>query len=97
MQHIANVERRSHKELNNRSENCYLPLQTRQGFRSIGFLQQFMSVFSTIRTHIALPQANRSVSQIRVLPSCLTLLFRVPRRHENTERFCLLERVPFPA
>lgn len=49
------VEHRSHKGLNNRAENSYLPLRKRdrvmQGFRSVGGLQRFISVFSAVRNH----------------------------------------------
>jgi putative transposase len=48
------IEHRSHKGLNNRAENSHLPFRkrerTRQGFRSIGSLQQFVSIFSAIPT-----------------------------------------------
>jgi putative transposase len=47
---LPRVEHRSHKGLNNRAENSHLPLRTRermmQGFRSVGGLQRFTSVFS---------------------------------------------------
>jgi putative transposase len=47
------VEHRSHKRLNNRAENSHLPLRKRermmQGFRSVGGLQRFTSVFSAVR------------------------------------------------
>lgn len=66
---MPNVEHRSHKGLNNRAENSHLPFRkperTRQGLRSIGSLQQFVSAFSTIRNHFVLPESNRSASQIR--------------------------------
>lgn len=49
------IEHRSHKGLNNRTENSHLPLRKRkrvmQGFRSVGGLQRFISVFSAIRNH----------------------------------------------
>jgi putative transposase len=49
------VEHRSHKGLNNRAENSDLPLRKRerimQGFRSVGGLQRFISVFSALRNH----------------------------------------------
>jgi putative transposase len=63
------VEHRSHKRLNNRAENSHLPFRkrerTRQGLRSIGSLQQFVSAFSTIRNHFVLPKSKRSASQIQ--------------------------------
>ncbi|MGQ3294399.1 MAG: DDE-type integrase/transposase/recombinase, partial [Shinella sp.] len=47
------VEHRSHKGLNNRAENSHMPLRKRErmmrGFRSVGSLQQFISVFSAVR------------------------------------------------
>lgn len=50
---MPNVEHRSHNGLNNRAENSHLPLrkreQTRQGFRSAGSLQPFVSIFSAVR------------------------------------------------
>ncbi len=49
------IEHGSHKGLNNRAENSHLPLRKRervmQGFRSVGGLQQFISVFSAVRNH----------------------------------------------
>lgn len=66
---MPNVEHRSHKGLNNRAENSHLPFRkrerTRQGFRSIGSLQQFVSTFSTIQNHFVLPKSNHSATQIR--------------------------------
>ncbi len=50
---MPSVEHRSHKGLNNRAENSHVPLQKRermmQGFRSVGGLQRFTSVFSAVR------------------------------------------------
>ncbi|MGO7748310.1 IS6 family transposase, partial [Rhizobium ruizarguesonis] len=47
---MSGVEHRSHKGLNNRAENSHVPLRKRermmQGFRSVGGLQRFISVFS---------------------------------------------------
>lgn len=66
---MPNVEHRSHKGLNNRAENCHLPFRkrerTRQGFRSIGSLQRFVSLFSAVRNLFVPPQTNRSAAQIR--------------------------------
>ena len=66
---MPHVEHRSHKGLNNRAENSHLPFRkrerTRQGFRSVGSLQQFLSIFSTVRNLFIPPLANRSASQIR--------------------------------
>ena len=46
---MQSVEHRSHKSLNNRAENSHVPLRKRewmmQGFRSVGGLQRFTSVF----------------------------------------------------
>jgi len=43
------VEHQSHKGLNNRAENSHVPLRKRermmQGFRSVGGLQRFISIF----------------------------------------------------
>ncbi|MGO8654332.1 IS6 family transposase, partial [Rhizobium ruizarguesonis] len=50
---MSGVEHRSHKGLNNRAENSHVPLRKRermmQGFRSVGGLQRFISVFSALR------------------------------------------------
>ncbi|TZG32345.1 IS6 family transposase [Agrobacterium sp. B1(2019)] len=49
------IEHRSHKGLNNRAENSHLPLRKRErvieGFRTVGGLQRFISVFSAVRNH----------------------------------------------
>jgi putative transposase len=66
---MPNVEHRSHKGLNNRAENSHLPLRkrerVRQGFRSIGSLQHFVSVFSAVRNLFVPSHRNRSASQIQ--------------------------------
>jgi putative transposase len=66
---MPHVDHRSHKGLNNRAENSHLPLRkrerTRQGFRSIGSLQHFVSIFSTVRNHFVPASSNRSAAQIR--------------------------------
>ncbi|TAU46483.1 IS6 family transposase (plasmid) [Rhizobium ruizarguesonis] len=53
------VEHRSHKGLNNRAENSHVPLRKRermmQGFRSVGGLQRFISVFSAVRNLFVAP------------------------------------------
>src|SRR5918993_3358858 len=58
------VEHRSHKGLNNRAENSHLPLRKRermmQGFRSVGGLQRFTSVFSAVRNLFVPPHSHRS-------------------------------------
>jgi putative transposase len=63
------VEHRSHKGLNNRAENSHLPFRkrerTRQGFRSIGSLQQFVSIFSAVRNHFVPAKSNRPAAQNR--------------------------------
>ncbi|MDQ6438348.1 IS6 family transposase, partial [Mesorhizobium sp. LHD-90] len=66
---MPNVEHRSHKGLNNRAENSHLPFRkrerVRQGFRSIGSLQHFVSVFSAVRNLFVPSHTNHSASQIR--------------------------------
>jgi putative transposase len=66
---IPDVEHRSHKGLNNRAENSHVPFRkrerTRQGFRSIGSLQHFVSVFSVVRNLFVPSRINRSAFQIR--------------------------------
>lgn len=61
---IPTVEHRSHKGLNNRAENSHVPLRKRermmQGFRSVGGLQRFISVFSAVRNLFAAPRQKRS-------------------------------------
>jgi putative transposase len=63
------VQPRSHKGLDNRAENSHLPFRkrerTRQGFRSIGSLQQFVSIFSAVRNHFVSAKSNRPAAQIR--------------------------------
>jgi putative transposase len=61
---MPRVEHRSHKGLNNRAENSHLPLRKRermmQGFRSVGGLQRFTSVFSAVRNLFVPPHSRRS-------------------------------------
>jgi putative transposase len=61
---MPGVEHRYHKGLNNRAENSHLPLRKResimQGFRSVGGLQRFTSVFSAVRNLLVLPHSRRS-------------------------------------
>jgi putative transposase len=61
---MPTVKHRSHEGLNNRAENSHLPLRKRermmQGFRSVGSLQRFISVFSAIRNHFVPPHQKRS-------------------------------------
>ena len=68
-QTMPDVEHRSHKSLNNRAENSHLPFRKRerirQGFRAIGSLQHFVSIFSTVRNLFVPPRSSRSATQIR--------------------------------
>ncbi len=61
---MPSVEHRSHKGLNNRAENSHLPLRKRervmQGFRSVGGLQRFISVFSAVRNLFVPSHQNHS-------------------------------------
>jgi putative transposase len=61
---LPRVEHRSHKGLNNRVENSHLPLRKRermmQGFRSVGGLQRFTSVFSAGRNLFVPPRRHQS-------------------------------------
>ncbi len=61
---MPRVEHRSHKGLNNRAENSHLPLRKRermmQGFRSVGGLQRFTSVFSAARNLFVPPRSHQS-------------------------------------
>lgn len=66
---MPEVEHRSHKGLNNRAENPHLPFRkrerSRQGFRTIGTLQHFVSIFSAVRNAFVPSRSNRSAAQIR--------------------------------
>jgi putative transposase len=66
---MPGVEHRSHKGLNNRAESSHVPFRKRermrQGFRSVGSLQHFVSLFSAIRNHFVLSRTKRSAIQIR--------------------------------
>ncbi len=57
------VEHRSHKGLNNRAENSHVPLRKRermmQGFRSVGGLQRFISIFSALR-NLFVPRTRKT-------------------------------------
>jgi putative transposase len=61
---MPGVEHRSHKGLNDRAENSHVPLRKRervmQGFRSVGSLQRFISVFSAVRNLFVPPHQKRS-------------------------------------
>jgi putative transposase len=67
---MPEVEHRSHKGLNNRAENSYMPLRKRermmQGFRSPGGLQRIVSIFSAIRNLFVSPRISRSALQIHL-------------------------------
>jgi len=58
------VEHRSHKGLNNRAENSHRLFRrrerARQGFRSPGGLQRFVSVFPAVRNLFVPPRSRRS-------------------------------------
>ena len=66
---MPTVEHRSHKGLNNRAENSYLPFRKRerirQGFRTIGSLQHFVFIFSTVRNLFVPDHTKPSANQIR--------------------------------
>ncbi len=61
---MPGVEHRSHKGLNNRAENSHVPLRKRegmmQGFRTVGGLQRFISVFSAVRNLFVAPHQKHS-------------------------------------
>jgi len=61
---MPDVEHWSHKGLNNRAENSHVPLRKRervmQGFRSLGSLQRFVSIFSVLRNLFVPPRSKRS-------------------------------------
>lgn len=62
---MPGVKHRFHKGLlNNRAENSHLPLRKRewvmQGFRSVGSLQRFISLFSAVRNLFIPPRQKRS-------------------------------------
>ncbi|WP_392712647.1 IS6 family transposase [Rhizobium ruizarguesonis] len=61
---MPGVEHRSHKGLNNRAENSQVPRRKRermmQGFRSVGGLQRFISVFSAVRNLFVAPHQRHS-------------------------------------
>jgi putative transposase len=67
---MPDVEHRSHKGLNNRAENSHLPLRKRermlQGFRSVGGLQRFVSIFSAVRNLFVPPHQKRSALAIHI-------------------------------
>ena len=61
---MPDVEHRSHKGLNNRAENSHLPPRKlermMQGFRSVGGVQHFVSIFSAVRNLFVAPHQKRS-------------------------------------
>lgn len=67
---MPDVEHRSHKGLNNRSETSHLPLRKRermmQTFRSPGGMQGFVSIFSILRNLFVPPYSIRSAFQVHV-------------------------------
>jgi putative transposase len=64
------VEYPSHKGLNNRAGNSHLPFRRRervmQGFRSLRYLQRFVSVFSAVRNLFVPPRSSRSAPATRL-------------------------------
>lgn len=62
------IEHLSHKGLNNRAENSHVPLRKRermmQGFRSVGSLQRFISVFSALRNLFVPPRSKRNALHV---------------------------------
>jgi putative transposase len=67
---MPEVEHRSHKGLNNRAENSHLPFRrrerARQGFRSAGGLQRFVSVFSAVRNLFVPSRSHRLAPATRL-------------------------------
>lgn len=67
---MPHVEHRSHKGLNNRAENSHVPLRKRermmQGFRSVGSLQRFVSIFSALRNLFVQSSSKHNAKQIRI-------------------------------
>ena len=67
---MPGIEHRLHKGLNNRAENSHVPLRRRermmQGFRSVGGLQRFISVFSAVRNLFVAPHHKRSALAIHI-------------------------------
>ncbi|MBY5413573.1 IS6 family transposase, partial [Rhizobium leguminosarum] len=69
---MPGVEHRSHEGLNNRAENSHVPLRKRermmQGFRSVGGLQPFISVFSAVRNLFVAPHQRHSALATHIHP-----------------------------
>jgi putative transposase len=65
---MSHIKHLSHRGLNNRAENSHVPLRKRermmQGFRSVGSLQRFISIFSALRNLFVPPHSNRKAHQI---------------------------------
>ncbi|MFF3932905.1 IS6 family transposase [Streptomyces hirsutus] len=66
---MPSVEHRSHKGLNNRTENSHQPTRQREramkGFRSVGGAQQFLSAFSGISPHFRPHRHRMTVTEYR--------------------------------
>jgi len=67
---MPDLERRSHKGLNNRAENSHLPLRKRerwmQGFRSWSGLLRFVPIFSAVRNLFVPSRSSRSAAAIHL-------------------------------
>ena len=67
---MPDLERRSHKGLNNRAENSRVPLRKRerlmQGFRSWSGLQRFVPIFSAVRNLFVPSRSSRSAAAIHL-------------------------------
>ncbi|MEE1809060.1 DDE-type integrase/transposase/recombinase, partial [Streptomyces sp. BE133] len=63
------VEHRSHKGLNNRTENSHQPTRQREramkGFRSVSGAQRFLSAFSGISPHFRTRRHLRTAAEHR--------------------------------
>ncbi len=61
---MSSVEHRAHKGLNNRAESSHVPFRKRErmmhGVRSVGGLQQYISVFSAVRNLFVPHRTRRS-------------------------------------
>lgn len=61
---MPGVEHRSYKGLNYRAENSHVPLRKRErivpGFRTVGGLQRFISIYSAVRNLFVPPHHKRS-------------------------------------
>ena len=67
---MPDVERRSHKGLNNRAENSHVPIRKRervmQGFRLWAGLQRFVSIFSAVRNLFVPSRSHHSACAVRL-------------------------------